>query len=646
MVGRASGAGTAPIRGNTPPFIQHAGRIGHTSEKSIDFVVGLKLRNADQLQALLAAQQTPGSPEYHHFLTPDEFTARFGPASGDADAVVQYLRSYGIRVREVAPNRLLIDATGSVSQIEHAFGIQIDDFSYQGATHYANTTDPVVPASLAGVIDSVIGLDDYTALQPHNRPAPSQPQATSGPVGYSPQQIATAYDFTGAYSAGYNGAGQSIAIATAFTYSPSDVSYFWSSYGISAPTIVNVPVDGNARQTNVETTLDLERSGAMAPGATVRMYLGANAYISTFTDVFNKIVTDDAAKAASTSWGTCEQNYSSSTLNTDDGIFKAGTAEGITFFAASGDSGAYDCNSSTLSVDYPASDPYVTAAGGTTMQTGSDGGISSETAWSDSGGGASTVFGEPAWQSGGNSKRDTADVALDADPSTGYPVYYGGSWSTYGGTSFAAPQWAAIAAIANQALGAHGKLPMGGNPALYPLAGTSAFHDVTSGNNGYYSAGQGWDYPTGLGSPDVSNLVQDLMQTSGGTTATPTTVPTVTPTNTPTPTPTVVPTNTPTPTATPTPGPVAPPTNLTAAPQGKHIALSWTASTTAGVTYNVYRGTTSGGEGTTPYAQGLTGTSYSDTKVTSHTTYYYKVTAINSAGQESVLSNEASATAK
>lgn len=678
LVGHASGAGTAPIRGNIPPFIQRAGRIGHTPEKSIDFVVGLKLRNQDQLHALLVAQQTPGSSDYHHFLTPADFAARFGPTSGDVATVEQYLRSNGIRIREVAPNRLLIDATGSVSQIEHAFGIQIDDFSYQGATHYANTADPVVPASLAGVMDSVIGLDDYSALHPYSELAPNRQQATSGPVGYSPQQIATAYDFSGASSAGYNGAGQSIAIATAFTYRSSDVSNFWSHYGIHAPTVVNVPVDGTTSQINVETTLDLERSGAMAPGATIRMYIGANNYTSTFTDVFNKVVTDNVAKAASTSWGTCEANYSSSTLATDDAIFQQGAAQGITFFAASGDSGAYDCSSSTLSVDYPASDPYVTAAGGTTMQTGSGGAISSETAWSGSGGGASSVWSKPNWQSGlGDSMRDSADVALDADPNTGYSVYYRGAWYTYGGTSFAAPQWAAIAAIVNQARGAQG--PMGGNLDLYLLGGTTPeyppYHDVMSGSNGYYNAGQGWDYPTGWGSTDVWNLVRDLMQTSAATatptpsttatvtstatatptqTPTPTITPTATPTNKPTATPTITPTATATPTsgptatatATATPTPVSPPTNLSARSTffSRGVALSWRASKTAGVSYNIYRGTASGGE--TLYVRGVTRTSYTDANVVSRHTYYYYVTAVNSAGQESAPSNQASATAR
>lgn len=639
----------APIPDNVPSFVNHARKLGHTGPKSIDFVVGLRLRNRAQLDALLVAQRTPGSPEYGHFLSPAVFTQRFGPTPTDEAAVVDYLHSHGIAVRQTWPNHQLIDATGSVSQVEKAFGVQLDDYELNGATYYANATDPQVPITLAGTVQSVIGLDNYAALQPHHRPGTG---AAVAPAGYSPQTIANAYDFATAYSNGLRGQGQSIAVATAHTYRASDVDSFWSSYSLAAPSIVNVPVDGTSRQIDVETTIDLERSGAMANGATIRMYLGASAYLSTFTDVFNKIVTDNQAKVATTSWGLCETGTGQATINTDDNIFAQGAAEGITFFAASGDSGSNDCQgSSTPAVDYPASDPYVTAAGGTTMTPKSGAlGISSETAWSGSGGGSSAFFSKPAWQSGeGDSHRDVADVALDADPSTGYSVFYNGSWSVYGGTSFAAPEWAAIVALANQYRGDQGPIGQGG-PALYRVATTTqpaaAFHDVTSGNNGTYSAGTGWDYPTGWGSTDVWNLVQDL----AAQTASPT--PTGTPTNTPMPTATSTPTNTPsagatnTPTATPTPGPVAPPTNLAASAKPHHIILSWTASATSGATYNVYRSVTSGAElSSSPIATGVTGSSYNDPSVSRGTTYYYQMTAQVGAAQ-SAPSNEASAAAR
>lgn len=219
----------------------------------------------------------------------------------------------------------------------------------------------------------------------------------------------------------------------------------------------------------------------------------------------------------STGWGTAEQNMPSSTLNADDNIFAQMASQGQSVFAASGDNGATD-GTGNLAVDYPSSDPYVTACGGTTLTLNSNNTIASETAWSGSGGGQSAVWSEPNWQTGYNVPQDgarqTPDFALNADPNTGYSLYYGGSWNVAGGTSFVAPQMTATFALIDQLSAQQGYSPIGEtDPAIYWDASNNYgtdFNDITSGNNGYYSAGPGYDNVIGWGSINAANFVQDL----------------------------------------------------------------------------------------------------------------------------------------
>jgi kumamolisin len=199
----------------------------------------------------------------------------------------------------------------------------------------------------------------------------------------------------------------------------------------------------------------------------------------------------------------------------------------MSVLAASGDSGAYGCQDTALSVGLPASDPYVTAVGGTTLYSDAAGGYGHEAGWegplqgAGTGGGLSRFFLRPAWQTGtgvGNGMREVPDVAADADPLTGYLIYVSGSWQVIGGTSAATPLWAGLVALADQAAAGERKPPLGFlNPALYTLGSSGAsspspFHDVTIGGNLFYSAGPGWDYATGWGSPDAAVLVPALLK--------------------------------------------------------------------------------------------------------------------------------------
>ncbi len=495
---------------STLPALSAAKYLSHAdSGRQLQVAVTLAVADPQALDQFIGELYDPSSPNYHQFLTPEQFAAQFGPSEADYDAVKSYLASNGVTITHEYANHLVIDAKGSLAEVENAFGVVVNNYVVGGRKFFANENDVQLPVSIQAVVAGVSGLEDYLQLKPHLRPNRSRFGFGFGPgtpVGYSPQQIATAYDFTGAYGKGYTGSGQTIAIATAYNFSAPDISSFFSQFKITAPKYSVVAVDGSTKSTNVETTLDLQRSGSMAYGATIVVYEGVNANFSTFEDVYNAIVSNKNVSVVTTSWGICEPEMPSSNLNADHTIFNSAAAEGQAWFAASGDSGSNDCavrTGNTLAVDYPSSDPNVAATGGTTLKLASSNTISSETEWSGSGGGVSIDFLKPSYQSGfSGSYRQTADVAFDADPNTGYPVYYGGRWSEYGGTSFAAPQWAAIFAIAEQSRGKLGSA----NPAIYGLDGAS-FHDITSGNNGHYSAGPGWDNPTGWGTPDVGLLI-------------------------------------------------------------------------------------------------------------------------------------------
>ncbi|GCE24044.1 S53 family peptidase [Dictyobacter kobayashii] len=328
----------------------------------------------------------------------------------------------------------------------------------------------------------------------------------------------------------------------------------------------------------------MEIVSAIAPNAAQKVYIGPNS-TSGVNDTYSRIVTDNTVKVTTISWGLCEASTGNAELGALNNIFLQGSSQGQAFFAASGDSGAYDCNGgggsgTTLAVDSPADDPNVVGVGGTRLQVGTGGTYSSESAWgsnnSGGGGGISSYFTRPAYQTGTNltnANRMVPDVSADADPQTGYAIYCTVSasncsgWLSVGGTSGAAPMWASTAIDINQYLASQGKPVLGNaHQSFYNLYNNSQtytpFHDVTTGNNLYYNAGPNYDLATGLGTPNAWNIARDLAGGSGTPTPTPTSTPIPTPTSTsiPTPTPTSTPRPTPTPTSIPTPPPTSIPT--------------------------------------------------------------------------------------
>ncbi len=545
------------LSGQRPAVMQQAKDIGAKNPSDqLNLTIALPLRNQTALHELLANLYDSQSPFYHSWLTPDQYRQQFGPTTQTVQEVSSYLTSSGLTVAGVSTSNQFIKVSGTVSTIETAFHVQLHQYTYHGQTYYGPVSNPGVSGPLAGLVQNISGLDNFGRYAPGVSVA-----AAPSNGGLTPQVTQKAYDASPLYAKGINGSGQTIAFLELSDYQASDIQHYEQEFGLSTTTPQTIQVDGGAQIDNgtIEAELDLENAIAVAPKATELVYEGPNNNQG-INDVYSQIVNDDKAKIVSISWGLCEPSLGSQELQTLDQTLQQGAAEGISFFAAAGDAGAYDCGDNNLAVDNPADDPNVTGVGGTTLTLNSDGSYGSETAWSctdptctqntqngaGGGGGISQQFTQPSWQAGlnppgasGQSGRFVPDVSADADHNTGYDIYCSASGAqgcsgdnVVGGTSAAAPLWAGAAALFDQSLkGPQGNL----NPALYAVgkAQPSAFHDVTQGNNLNYNAGPGYDLATGWGSPDISALAQALATTSTGTppTGTP-------PTGTPTPSPT------------------------------------------------------------------------------------------------------------
>ncbi len=633
------------LPGHIPSAVSHAIAVDHLSaQRTVSLALTLPLRNQAELDDFLARVADPRDPLFGQYLTPAQFAERFSPTETDYAHVISYAKASGMTVTATHANRTVLDVSAPVSTVERAFHTNLLVYQSQsdGRLFYAPDAEPVVPAELASVISGVVGLDSAARWHAHNRvlqapaPDPTNPQAWlqhyqlplagTGPNGgLTPANIKAAYNLSGVTQ---TGAGQTLGLFELDGYKASDVTFYETTFGLPNVPLQNVLVDGYSGAAGSgagEVTLDIELQIALAPSATKVIVYEAPNSSAGVVDTYNKIATDNLAKEISTSWGEAENSATASVRSSENTAFQQMSAQGQSIYAAAGDSGAND-NGTSLSVDDPASQPYMVGVGGTSLTTASGGGAySSETTWNNGsaangagGGGISTVWSIPSYQSGVVSAaskgsmtyRNVPDVSLDANPNTGYAIYVGGAWNVYGGTSCAAPLWAAFTALVNQNRAASGTAPLGfANPPIYAVAKgsgyASSFHDIADGStNLFYPAVTGYDDATGWGTFNGANLLAAL---SGGAT-----------------TPTVP----------------AAPTGLKATAGSASVSLSWTGSSGA-ATYTLYRGTASGAE--TLLRSGLTATGYSDTSLANGTTYFYQVSAANSAG-ESAKSGEASAT--
>jgi subtilase family serine protease len=592
-----------------PPIAKFAADKGSLSPQtqlsSMSLVFSRSAAQEADLQALIAAQQNPASSQYHAWLTPDQFAVRFGMSDADIAKAEAWLEQQGFTVEAVSRSKNRITFSGTAAQAEAAFDVPLHNYQTDGTTHFAPAGDISLPAALAPVVQAVTNLSNF---RPHSHmrvqkgSLVSKPNFTSSQTGshfLTPGDIETIYDIKAAQSEGYNGSGQSIAIMGQSAVVLSDIENFQSAAGLTKkdPTIVLVPNTGASTVytgDESESDLDLEYSGAIAPGATIYfVYAGSNSNASV-TDAIAYAVDNDIAPILSTSYGGCETEYSTSEYTAENNVLAQAASQGQTVIAAAGDDGSTDCygvsglttaQQEAVSVDFPASSQYVTGMGGTEFSAANVASGSSfwsaangsdllssaqsyipEQVWNDSsasigisaGGGGASVLNttRPSWQTPGpnsvpgipsGSTRLVPDISLDSSPNNAGYLYCSSDFSgtgitgscangfrdssntnltVAGGTSFAVPIFAGMVAMINQATGqtAQGVV----NPTLYALASnsatyTSAFHDITTGNNSctagtaycstaatntsLYAATTGYDEASGLGSIDFNNLL-------------------------------------------------------------------------------------------------------------------------------------------
>jgi kumamolisin len=528
---QANVSGLKKLVSHIPHIAQKMSDQGKLDEtQTMPFSVMLSLNDQAGLDQELSDIYNPTSPNYHHFLSPEEFRAKYSPTEAQVSLVKTYLASQGITVISVNDNRTLIHSSANVATINNALHTEIHSYKDStGASYFAPAYELQTNAALP--IQSVLGLQNMVHAQKHlvkGTAAKSNATASASVSGVTPAIIRSAYNLPSSVT----GSGQSLALMELDGYSASDITGYESQFSLPAVLLNNILVDGatgSAGGGADEVTLDIELMVAVAPGATqIMVYEGPNDDTG-ILDVYDKIASDNIAKEVSSSWGSTEDT--SSFGQSENTVFQQMSAQGQSIYAAAGDSGADD-NGSSLSVGDPASQPYVVGVGGTTLTTSSNGAYTSETTWTDGGGGISSVWTIPSWQvgvastssKGSSTMRNVPDVSLNADPNTGYAIYLSGSWTEFGGTSCAAPLWAAFTALVNEQRVSNGMTDLGfPNPSLYAVGKgsdyNSDFHDIANGStNGYYPAVTGFDDATGLGSFNGTNLFQDLTQGALGTT--------------------------------------------------------------------------------------------------------------------------------
>jgi kumamolisin len=491
-----------------------------TAGDELRLTLVLRRRSAPaEFRADLAGATRPGP---RRFLDRDEFRTRHGLHPDDRAAVERFARGHGLSSTVVSEGGRTMALVGPEPRVLAAFRCERSSLAVHGATRRFPRTGPIVPPELSDRVIAVLGLDERPIARPHVRrhrtPAPTD-------VAYSPLEVGGAYGFP----TGANGDGQTIGILElGGGFAAADLAAFFGGLGLPAPTVTVVPVDGaqNAPTGSVdgpdaEVDLDLEIAGALAPGGRLVAYFAPNTDQG-FVDGLSAAVHDatNAPGIVSISWGGPESGWPAASRAALEAACEDAATLGLSVLVAAGDQGATDgVAGGALTVDFPASSPYVTGCGGTRLLLSP---TRTEVVWNETaigegatGGGVSEVFPKPTYQGSisvpaapnGFAGRGVPDVAGNADPASGYQVRVDGEAVVLGGTSAVAPLWAALVARLNQALGARvGYL----DPTIYAAPADASFTDITSGNNDGYSAAPGWDPCTGLGSPNGTQLLSAL----------------------------------------------------------------------------------------------------------------------------------------
>ena len=515
----AQTAGTSAWR------VRNATDSGAYSASRMSVTLALAERNQSALNALVAKP--------HAALTPAQFAAQFSPSTATIDAIRSWAAAHKLTVSSVSANRLLVTLSGSSSQLSSALQTGFERFhSSADGNFFAASKAAHLPSAFASSVSAVLGLSSLSKValpKPSVRsaaalsagkaafPAAGLPTSLNYPATYTPQQLNAMYDAPSSQT----GSGQQLAIITEGDVSQpkADLATFEKTYGL--PTVtwnqINVGAPSTDTSGDDEWDLDSQYSTAFAPGVTtLNVYVGPSLNDSDILSTINKWASDDIAKQGSFSAGECDLLADASGFTTGlDAVLKQADAQGQTMFFSSGDTGSQcpavigvnGVPAGIPDTNYPASSPYGIGVGGTSVLNNNP---LSEIGWYAGGGGLSPI--EPAAAFQADTKvlgiaapptRGVPDVSLDADPESGYDVVVSGTVEGIGGTSASAPSWQGIWARVN---GAKAGLGFAG-PVLYSTEPSSAFNDITVGSNGAYTAGPGYDLVTGLGTPDITKLV-------------------------------------------------------------------------------------------------------------------------------------------
>jgi kumamolisin len=634
-------AATPYPRSNMPPAVDLGLTQTVAPGTEVTLTVALRLTNTEQMQSLLRSIYTPGSANYQHFLTPRQFAARFGPSSATLAQLTQHFEADGFGVKRSATAQLKI--TGSVKAVQAEFGVHLHEYQVASTVdtpaYRFRAPDGAARLSpaIAGSVAAVLGMSTRPLYHP-NLASPARktlgkaaaplissgaPNTSDPPGEWTVVDFGQYYDVDPLYDSGLSGRGRTVGIVTLASFTQSDAYLYWNTLGlkVNGHRIREVRVDGGSGAPSddsgsSETTLDVEQSGGIAPGANIVVYEAPNTSQG-FIDDFATAVDQNVADSWSVSWGEWEwldtipiddvvdptTGRTVTTLQALNDVLIQAALQGQSAFCAAGDSGAYDANdpalaifdypgfTKTLSVDDPAAQQFITVGGGTTLPGKQvyglpDGktltiNIPSERAWgwdyltplcaalgfdpvscgifpAGGGGGVSSFVPLPIYQwftrgitttprnqelkelifpapiplpdginlpvklPSGYAGRNVPDISVNSDPQTGYLVFYtsdqtGFGEPTFGGTSFAGPQLNGVTSLFNQAL--HHRVGLL-NFALYALADSShgyagrgaPFRDIKSGDNWHWNAEPGYDQSTGIGVPDVANLLQALKE--------------------------------------------------------------------------------------------------------------------------------------
>ena len=487
--------------------------------------------------SVIVRRKTPLKPEHvtgEQRLTRAQFDRSHAADPAAVKLVQRFAKEFGLTVQRgtPAPGRRTIKLTGTVANMQRAFGVSLTHKTVKGETYRVREGSIHLPAELQGYVVAVLGLDNRPQAEPHFRILGEQGAVAAeagGNISYSPVQVGELYQFP----KGVTAPNQTIGIIElGGGFRQKDITAYFKTLGQKPPKVIAVPIGTgknnptNSNSADGEVMLDIEVAGAVAPGARIVVYFAPNTDQG-FVDAIAHAIHDTTYKPSviSISWGSAEVKWTAQAMAALDAACQSAAALGVTMTAASGDNGSSDgVTDGKNHVDFPASSPHVLACGGTNLQS-SGSTITAETVWNGqpkggaTGGGVSNIFPLPNWQASSKVPKPTAtaggrgvpDVAGDADPASGYVVLVDGKTFVIGGTSAVAPLWAGLIAVANEK---NGKSAGFIQPAIYAAKGKATFRDIIDGNNGSFAAGAGWDACTGLGSPIAPGIISAINPTS------------------------------------------------------------------------------------------------------------------------------------